>query len=137
MPAILVAQKNGVTYINDSKGTNVGATLAALEGLDGPLVLLLGGQGKGGDFAPLVPVCQQKARAVLVYGEDAELIAQALGNVPNVVRCAPDFATIVQQAAALAQAGDTVLLSPACASFDMFTGYTQRGNEFVRLVGEL
>lgn len=131
-----VAEKRGVAWVNDSKGTNVGATLAALRGMPGPIVLLAGGQAKGGDFAPLKPVLADKGRAIVLFGQDARQIERAVsGSVP--VRHASDMDNAVGQAAEVAQRGDTVLLSPGCASFDMFTGYEQRGQKFVDAVQRL
>jgi UDP-N-acetylmuramoylalanine--D-glutamate ligase len=131
-----VAEKRGVNWYNDSKGTNVGATLAALLGMPGPIVLLAGGQAKGGDFSPLRPVLADKGRAIVLFGQDAPLIEHAVhGAVP--VHRARDMDQAVDQAAAVAHAGDTVLLSPGCASFDMFSGYEQRGEKFVTAVQRL
>lgn len=132
-----VAEKNGVVFIDDSKGTNVGATAAALAGLDGPLLVILGGQGKGQDFAPLRGLLAAKARAVLLIGEDAGKIrADLTGFVPQLSDCA-DLEEAVRTAYALAAAGDTVLLSPACASLDMFSGYAHRAEVFRRAVDAL
>ncbi len=133
-----VAEIGGVRYINDSKGTNVGATLAALEGLggEGDIVLIAGGQGKGADFGGLRAAVERHCRHVLLLGEDAEKIARALGNVIPVERVR-DMPEAVERAAVLAQAGDTVLLSPACASFDMFRGYAARGEAFSTAVRAL
>ena len=128
-----VGQHNEINWYNDSKGTNVGATVAALKGLPGKTVLLAGGQGKGADFSPLADVVQKYARAVVLFGEDAELIALALkGDIPIVF--ATDIKDAVKQAQELACIGDNVLLSPACASFDMFANYEQRGHAFMETV---
>lgn len=132
-----VAEIDGITYYDDSKGTNVGATVAALEGLGRKAVLIAGGEGKGQDFAPLNPAVAQHARAVVLIGRDATLIATALnGCGVNVLR-AKDMGDAVQQASQLAQSGDAVLLSPACASFDMFRNYEHRAEVFVQAVQEL
>jgi UDP-N-acetylmuramoylalanine--D-glutamate ligase len=131
-----VAEYNGVRWYNDSKGTNVGATQAAIEGTDGTLVLIAGGDGKGGDFTLLANTLAGRARAVVVLGKDAALLAQALQATTSVLQ-AKDMDHAVQLAAGVAQAGDTVLLSPACASTDMFTNYMERGDVFMRAVGEL
>ncbi|MCK5813458.1 MAG: UDP-N-acetylmuramoyl-L-alanine--D-glutamate ligase [Cocleimonas sp.] len=128
-----VAKINQVDWYNDSKGTNVGATLAALEGLDGSIVLILGGQGKGADFSPLKNAVKNNARAVILIGEDADLISTVLGAVAPEVR-ASTMAQAVKLAATLAKTGDKVLLSPACASFDMFENYQTRGYEFINCV---
>ncbi len=131
-----VRERAGVNWYNDSKGTNVGATLAALAGLPGKTVLIAGGQGKGADFAPLRPVAAEKARALVLIGEDrAKLAAVVEGYAPYVF--ASDMAEAVTVAADLAQAGDNVLLSPACASFDMFKGYAHRGDVFSAAVRSL
>ena len=128
-----IGEHNGINWYNDSKGTNVGATVAALQGLPGKTVLLAGGQGKGADFTPLADVVQKYARAVVLFGEDAELIALALkGDIPIVF--AKDMSDAVQQAKCLANIGDNVLLSPACASFDMFANYEKRGHVFMETV---
>ena len=128
-----IGQHNGIHWFNDSKGTNVGATVAALQGLPGKTVLLAGGQGKNADFSPLADVVQKYARAVVLFGEDAELIALALkGDIPIVF--ANDIVDAVKQAEELACIGDNVLLSPACASFDMFDNYEQRGQIFMETV---
>jgi len=123
----------GLDWVNDSKGTNVGATAAALAGQTQPVVLIAGGLGKGQDFSCLRPLLADKARAVVLIGQDAGLLASAWQGATSLV-CASDMADAVQQAAALGQPGDVVLLSPACASFDMFTGYEQRGQMFADLV---
>ncbi|EAR21838.1 UDP-N-acetylmuramoyl-L-alanine--D-glutamate ligase [Nitrococcus mobilis] len=124
-----VIEHDGVLWINDSKGTNVGATLAAVAGLERPLILILGGQGKGQDFTALGPALRARARAAVVLGEDAQRLASALGGVCPVER-AVDLSAAVAGAARLARAGDIVLLSPACASFDMFSSYAERGEVF-------
>lgn len=131
-----VAEFAGVTYLDDSKGTNVGATLAALQGLDGPIVWLGGGQGKGQDFAPLAAPLQAKGRAAILFGQDAEAIAAVLHGVLPLHREAT-LDDSVKRAAALAQAGDRVLLSPACASLDQFANYVQRGQRFADCVRAL
>lgn len=129
----LVAERDGVRWYDDSKGTNVGATVAAVEGLPGPLVVILGGDGKGQDFGALGEPLARKARAVVLIGRDAPRLEAALaGAVP--VRHAPDMEQAVVQAARLARPGDSVLLSPACASFDMFSNYMERGRVFAAAV---
>ncbi len=128
-----VAKIDQVDWYNDSKGTNVGATLAALEGLDGSIVLILGGQGKGADFSPLKDAVKKNARAVILIGEDADLISLLLdGVVPEAHAKSMEHA--VKLAASKAKIGDKVLLSPACASFDMFANYQARGDEFIACV---
>jgi len=132
-----VAEINGVIYYDDSKGTNVGATVAALQGLGRRAVLIAGGEGKGQDFSPLNPAAAQHARAVVLIGRDAEKISAALQGCGVAVVRAHDLADAVKQSAALAQPGDAVLLSPACASFDMFRNYAHRAEVFVGAVHEL
>jgi UDP-N-acetylmuramoylalanine--D-glutamate ligase len=124
-----------VQWYDDSKGTNVGATIAALKGLGKPTLLILGGDGKGQDFSPLAPVVAQFARRTLLIGRDAALIEQALAGLQT-ERCA-SLEEAVQTAAAYARPGEAVLLSPACASFDMFRDYKQRGEVFAAAVARL
>jgi UDP-N-acetylmuramoylalanine--D-glutamate ligase len=128
-----VANINDVDWYDDSKGTNVGATLAALQGMPGKVVLIAGGLAKGQDFTPLRAAVAAKARAVVVLGRDAALIERAVAEAVPVLNAA-DMEHAVALAAAAAQPGDTVLLSPACASFDMFQGYEQRGDVFTAAV---
>lgn len=130
-----VAEHNGVQWFNDSKATNVGAALAAISGLQAnTLFVILGGQGKGQDFTPLRDVLRTRNSHALLLGEDAARIATALGDIPQTrVR---DMVEAVHTAQQLAHAGDVVLLSPACASFDMFNGYAHRGQVFMQLVQE-
>ncbi len=130
-----VAAKNGITWLNDSKGTNVGSTLAALNGLDAPIVWLGGGQGKGQDFRPLAQPLAQKGRAALLFGQDAQAIADSIFGALPVYREADMDAALVR-AKSLAQAGDRVLLSPACASLDQFRNYVERGERFADWVLE-
>ncbi|HEY7884434.1 MAG TPA: UDP-N-acetylmuramoyl-L-alanine--D-glutamate ligase [Cellvibrionaceae bacterium] len=134
-----VADCHGVDYYNDSKGTNVGATLAALNGLarnPHKLIVILGGEGKGADFSPLRPVITSVARAVILIGRDAHLLEQVLTAATD-IHHAENLTDAVARATQLALAGDAVLLSPACASFDMFSGFEQRGDEFCRAVREV
>jgi UDP-N-acetylmuramoylalanine--D-glutamate ligase len=135
-----VRDLDGVSYYNDSKATNVGAALAAIEGLgadiDGKLVLIAGGDGKGADFKDLKGPVAEHCRAVVLMGRDSDLIAAALGDaVPQVRATSLDDA--IARCKALAQSGDAVLLSPACASFDMFKNYEERGQLFARAVEAL
>lgn len=125
-----IAEINDIIYYDDSKGTNVGATIAALQGLRRPTVLIAGGEGKGQDFAPLYPVVMQHARAVVLIGRDADKIAVVLQSCGVPVVHAHDMVDAVRQSASLAQPGDAVLLSPACASFDMFRNYSHRAEVF-------
>jgi len=133
-------ERDGVSYYDDSKATNVGAALAAIEGLGadipGKLVLIAGGDGKGADFSGLRAPVAAHCRAVVLIGRDAELIAQALGDGVPLIRVAT-LNEAVQRCAERAQTGDAVLLSPACASFDMFKNYEERGRLFAQAVGDL
>lgn len=131
-----VADVNGVTYINDSKGTNVGATIAAVSGMQGPLVMIAGGDGKNQDFAVLADAFRGKVRHTVLIGRDAAAIAAALKGVCTLEMCT-SLEDAVRAAAKAAQPGDTVLLSPACASLDMFRDYTHRGAVFTEAVKEL
>jgi UDP-N-acetylmuramoylalanine--D-glutamate ligase len=132
----LVASWRGIRWIDDSKGTNVGATEAAIAGLAAPLVLIAGGEGKGQDFAPLAAACRGKVRHAVLIGRDAPLLATALA--PScAVSLADSMETAVAGAASIAEPGDTVLLSPACASFDMFRDYAHRGDVFAESVRRL
>jgi UDP-N-acetylmuramoylalanine--D-glutamate ligase len=128
-----VADVAGVRYIDDSKGTNVGATVAAIEGLPGTLVMIAGGDGKGQDFAPLAAAFAGRVRAAVLIGRDAPALEDALDGVCALQRCAT-LEEAVHAAATLARAGDTVLLSPACASLDMFRDYAHRGAVFAAAV---
>jgi UDP-N-acetylmuramoylalanine--D-glutamate ligase len=132
----LVFERSGIRWFDDSKGTNVGATVAAVGSLPGKVVLIAGGDGKGQDFYPLQAALSDKARCVILIGRDALLIAAALDNkVP--INFAVDMAQAVELAARCAQPTDSVLLSPACASFDMFSGYEERGFLFAAAVRRL
>jgi len=131
-----IADRQGVAYIDDSKGTNVGATLAAVAGMPGPVVLIAGGDGKNQNFGPLATGLRGKVRHIVLIGRDAPLIARALDGVCPIERCAT-LPQAVQAAARAARPGDTVLLSPACASFDMFRDYAHRGEVFAEAVQEL
>jgi UDP-N-acetylmuramoylalanine--D-glutamate ligase len=131
----LVATRDGVEWYDDSKGTNVGATIAALRGLGKKCVLILGGDGKGQDFSPLAEVVRRYARHVLLVGRDAPLIERVLAGL-SCERCA-GLEGAVQRAAKLAGPGEAVLLSPACASFDMFRDYRHRGEVFAAAVRAL
>ena len=130
---------NEVEYFDDSKATNVGATVAAIEGLGSErrLVLILGGDGKGQDFAPLAQPVARYARAVLLMGRDAALIRAALSGTGVVMQDAASLDEAVQHTSELAQSGDAVLLSPACASLDMFENYEHRAQVFVQAVQQL
>ena len=131
---------NGVDWINDSKGTNVGATMSAISGIgdsmQGKVVLIAGGQGKGADFSDLRQPIQDYVRSVVLIGEDAKQIENAIGNVVQVTH-APSLNAAVNLAKSQSQPGDVVLLSPACASFDMFRDFNHRGDEFIATVNAL
>lgn len=138
----LVAEREGVRWYNDSKGTNLGATVAALEGLAGPgadgarVVLIAGGDCKGADFSELAPVVERTARAVVLMGRDAPMISRVLEGHVTLIP-ARDLRQAVQLARQSARPGDAVLLSPACASFDMFSNYMHRGDAFIDAVAEV
>ena len=139
-----IATINGATYFDDSKGTNVGATLAAIRGLSEhgqrKLVLILGGDGKGQDFAPLKSAVAQHARAVVLIGRDAKLIAAAIAGDAQTgapLYFADSMEAAVEKCAELSQRGDAVLMSPACASLDMFKNYAHRAEVFVAAVDRL
>jgi UDP-N-acetylmuramoylalanine--D-glutamate ligase len=127
--AQVVAEHRGVRFVDDSKGTNVGATLAAVDGLIEPLVVIAGGDGKGQDFTPLAGAFRGKVRHVVLIGRDRQRIAAVLAGVCP-VEFADDMDAAVVAASRAARVGDLVLLSPACASFDMFRDYAARGDAF-------
>ena len=132
-----VAEKNGVAWYNDSKATNVGAAIAAINGTDAnKIILIAGGQAKGQDFSPLKDVVKNKVKHLILLGEDAELLNTELSDYTE-VSFVTDLSQAVSKANEVATAGDAVLLSPACASFDMFSGYEQRGDMFVVAVKEV
>jgi UDP-N-acetylmuramoylalanine--D-glutamate ligase len=131
---VLVAHIDGVNFYDDSKATNVGAAVAALRGLDEPrAVLIAGGRDKFGAFEPLVEALRDRGRALVTIGEAAGRLSEAVGDVVPVVH-ASSMRDAVDQAAAIAQAGEAVLLSPACSSFDMFDSFAQRGEAFAQAV---
>ncbi|HHB92994.1 MAG TPA: UDP-N-acetylmuramoyl-L-alanine--D-glutamate ligase [Thioploca sp.] len=129
-----VATKRGIDFFNDSKGTNVGATIAAIQGIARQSILIAGGDGKGADFKPLTKVVAEHCHAVVLIGKDAPLIAKIL-SVP--IYYANSMEDAVIKAANLANSGEAVLLSPACASFDMFDNYEHRGKVFEEVVKQL
>ena len=134
---VLVRELDGVRWINDSKGTNVDATLKSLEGFDpASVILILGGKDKAGEFERMRALVQQKARAVLTIGKAAERIAEALDGAANIVQ-AGDLQHAVEWAREHAHSGETVLLSPACASFDQYRNFEHRGEHFEELVRAL
>lgn len=134
-----VAEKNGVEFYNDSKGTNIGATLAAIQGLardPRQLIVILGGEGKGQDFTELAPTLNAINSTVILIGRDAPIIAAALGDAITIIN-ANNMQEAVQKSFVVASRGDAVLLSPACASLDMFKNYEDRGEKFCSAVQEL
>lgn len=132
-----VAKVHGVDYFDDSKGTNVGATEAALGGMDRPVVLIAGGDGKGQDFSPLTSVCSAKCRAVILLGRDAPRLRATLAGSGVKLVDATTMEDAVRLAAEEAKSGDIVLMSPACASLDMFRNYAHRAEVFVAAVKAL
>jgi len=131
-----VREKNGARYFNDSKGTNVGAVVKSLAGFSAPVILLAGGVDKGGDYSVLRDGIKQKVRRLVLFGAAKEIIARALGELTETV-IVEDLEAAVRDAAAHARAGDVVLLSPACSSFDQFRNYAERGKVFKSLVRAL
>lgn len=132
-----IAEIDGVSWYDDSKGTNVGATVAALEGLQHKVVVILGGDGKGQDFSYLTKAVKRHARAVVLIGRDGPLIEKTLVNCGVPMESASDMTDAVKRAQKLAQRGDAVLLSPACASYDMYRNYEHRAQVFIAAVKEL
>jgi len=135
-----IRERNGTGWYNDSKGTNVGATSAAIVGLgseiNGKLILIAGGVGKNADFSPLLPVIEKYVRHVVLIGEAAPILASVIGKrVP--ISYTNSLEKAVSIADSLAKPNDCVLLSPACASFDMFQNYAHRGDVFMELVKKL
>ena len=131
-----VREKNGVSYINDSKGTNVGAVVKSVEGFTRPVILIAGGYDKGSDFSPLFDLFRQKVKLLILIGKAADKMAKAVGTATETV-FAKTLQDAVQLAAKRAASGDVVLLSPACASFDMFTDFEDRGRQFKEAVKNL
>jgi len=128
-----VVEARGVAWVNDSKATTVDSVLRALESFPGPLVLIMGGRHKGSSFKPLEAELRLKARRVIALGEAAETIARELGTSCP-VELVPNLEQAVARAGEAAQAGDTVLFSPGCSSFDMFSDYEHRGEVFKNIV---
>ena len=129
----IVASADGVTWVNDSKATNVGATVTALKSLDQDVILIAGGQGKSADFSALQDAISPTLKQVVLVGQDAQLIADALSGLVPILR-ADDMAAAVAKAGKRASQNTVVLLSPACASFDMYENFEQRGDHFCELV---
>jgi len=132
-----VRDVDGVRYVNDSKATNVNAVWYALESFREPVVLIVGGRDKGNDYSSLVPLIQQRVRAVIAIGEAAPRIHHELGQHVQDAVIADTLADAVQLSQLLARTGDVVLLSPACSSFDMFDSFEDRGDQFRQLVSNL
>jgi UDP-N-acetylmuramoylalanine--D-glutamate ligase len=132
----LVGEFEGVQWINDSKATNVSSTAVAIDGMERPTVLLLGGRHKGAAYTPLAEAVKRKVKRVIAYGEAAPIIATDLRPVVDVVRLGSDFDEVMRAARAAARAGEAVLLSPACSSYDMFTNYEERGERFRALAAK-
>ncbi len=132
----LVRERGGVRWIDDSKGTNVGAVVKSLEGHRRSVVLLAGGIEKGGDYGVLVEPVRRAVKHAILFGAARDMLARTLGGATE-VELADTLADAVARAAAVAKPGDTILLSPACASFDMFRDYADRGNQFQALVQAL
>jgi UDP-N-acetylmuramoylalanine--D-glutamate ligase len=136
----LVREREGVLWYNDSKGTNVGATLAAIEGLGnvikGKLILIAGGVGKNADFSPLVLPIEKHVKTVVLIGEAAPTIANVLGDRVEVI-LSKTMEDAVAMASKMASPGDSVLLSPACASLDMFNNFEHRGQVFTEIVNNM
>ena len=130
----IVTEKNGVLWINDSKSTNIASTLIALRGMTRPTVLLLGGKHKGEPYSTLAPELTRTVKTVIAYGEAAPIVMRDLHGVVPVEQGGTVFTDVIARARSAARAGDAVLLSPACSSFDMFSDYEHRGREFKRLV---
>jgi UDP-N-acetylmuramoylalanine--D-glutamate ligase len=131
-----VREKDGVTWINDSKGTNVGAVVKSVEGFTQPVILIAGGLDKGSDFSPLFPLFRQKVKLLILIGKAAKKMAEALGTSTETVY-AQTLQEAVELAATRSSRGDVVLLSPGCASFDMFRDFEDRGRQFKEAVKEL
>jgi UDP-N-acetylmuramoylalanine--D-glutamate ligase len=131
-----VREKDGVSYYNDSKGTNVGAVVKSLAGFSAPVILIAGGVDKGGDYGPLEEEIKRKVRRLVLFGAAKNVIARALGTLTETA-IVENLTAAVGDAAAAARAGDVVLLSPACSSFDQFRNYAERGRLFKNLVQAL
>jgi UDP-N-acetylmuramoylalanine--D-glutamate ligase len=126
----LVGEFDGIQWINDSKATNVSSAAVAIDGMERPTVLLLGGRHKGEAYTPLAESVKRKVKRVIAFGEAAPIIATDLRPVVDVVRLGSDFGEVMRAARAAARAGEAVLLSPACSSYDMFSNYEERGERF-------
>ncbi|MBN4083032.1 UDP-N-acetylmuramoyl-L-alanine--D-glutamate ligase, partial [bacterium AH-315-A23] len=132
-----VLKINGVQYINDSKATNINATFYALESMKDPTVWIVGGIDKGNDYLDLMPLVREKVKAIICLGVDNQKIVQTFYNVVDLIVETAGAEEAVKVAYKIAEKGDAVLLSPACASFDLFENYEDRGNKFKQAVREL
>jgi UDP-N-acetylmuramoylalanine--D-glutamate ligase len=129
----VVGEYDGVLWINDSKATNVSSALVAIEGMTRPAIVLLGGRHKGEPYTVLRAPLSRIAKAVIAYGEAAPIIEQDLAGATTIVPMGSDFTAVIARARGMTSAGDAVLLSPACSSYDMFANYEERGATFRRL----
>ena len=132
-----VAQKNGIHFINDSKATNVNATFYALQSMTTPTIWIVGGVDKGNDYMELMPLVREHVKGIICLGLDNKKIIETFENVVDDIFEASDVQTALQQAISISEKGDTVLLSPACASFDLFKNYEDRGRQFKEGVQQL
>lgn len=133
----LVREVSGVRYVNDSKATNVNAVWYALESFDAPIVLIAGGRDKGNDYSPIMDLVKARCRGIIGLGESGDKVLRELGDFAKAAARAHSMEEAIQFARLMAEPGDVVLLSPACASFDMYANYEARGNDFKRLVHNL
>ena len=132
-----VLKINNVKYINDSKGTNVNATFYALDSMEAPTVWIVGGVDKGNDYSELFPLVNEKVKAIICLGLDNDKIIRTFGNVVDIMVETHSMEDAVKVAYRLSKRGDAVLLSPACASFDLFEDYEDRGRQFKSAVRNL
>jgi UDP-N-acetylmuramoylalanine--D-glutamate ligase len=132
-----VATIGGVRYLNDSKATNVDSVFYALEAMHGPVIWIAGGQDKGNDYAQLIDLVERKVKMLICLGIDNKNLLQAFSSKVSYMEETTNMFEAVSMAASNASSGDTVLLSPACASFDLFNNYEHRGNEFKNAVNQL
>ena len=127
----------GVQFVNDSKATNVNSTWYALESIPKPIIWIVGGIDKGNDYSSLKPLVEEKVKAIICLGKDNEKLHKAFGDIVEYIDDADSAEMAVRKAYAMSVSGETVLLSPACASFDLFDNYEERGTKFKKAVGEL
>lgn len=132
-----VLRINKVQYINDSKATNVNATYFALESMDSPTVWIVGGEDKGNDYKELFPFVNEKVKAIVCLGKDNKKLMETFGNMVDIIVETQFMSEAVKIAYKVAESGDNVLLSPACASFDLFENYEDRGRQFKEAVRNL